>query len=152
MKIKSIVAILIFSSIYFGCRRPHLYDEREVLIGKWNYSYSTEFYGCTPTGYTIIPSDSLDDNFEIEITKQEKIYWMKNGEVQAQYPLEVTYFDSSSRFDNGYAFSILFDSSQSQSLGGFVNQDSLMIDSYWPDSFVPGSCEEYRHYYSKGGE
>ena len=151
---KKAVPIITFLllSVLASCRKEHLYGEREIFIGKWQWDATFYQYNCFPLDTEWITPATWDTTYGIEITNKEKIYFLKNGDVHEESPISVANFTDSRSLQNGYRFSIYFDESGSYLLSGNVNADSLVLEEYWPDAFIDESCHEYTHYFIKNEE
>ena len=139
--------VLFFAMAFNSCQNDQLFDEREVFIGTWNWSFSQNLMGCNPVGLDTIRSDTFPASYAIEISKREKAFLIQDGEVQSKLPIFVSSFGTSSVYQNGFSFSIYFDEDNPELVLGHIEQDSFRISSFWPDVFIIDACNEYSHHF-----
>ena len=130
-----------------SCKKDHLFGERKILIGNWEWVTTDYQYTCFPLASDWITPDSIETRYGFEISKKERIILEKDGVVQMDFPLEVGVFEESDFFSDGYFFSLYFDDSLTYSITGQVNSDSLLLTEYWPDTFVNQACHRYTNYF-----
>ena len=141
---------LLFLGLYVSsCKSGEIYDDREILIGSWQWDNSYHLVACGPYSRDTITSSSMSDAFGIEISKKEKFYLAKNGEVQSESPVFINVFRESDYFQRGYFFSIYFAEDFSDEIQGHVSRDSILLNSFWPEDFVDDACNSYINFFVK---
>ena len=148
MKLKPFLSIL-FCLVLFQCRSDQLFDEREVLIGTWNYSHTYDFTTCAPTGLDTLYSSDITGDPSIEISKKEKIYLLNDGESTSKLDIGVSFFEESDQLTNGYSISLFFNDEPANIIEGFVNQDTLWLNGLWPSQYVDAQCHKYSNIFVK---
>ncbi len=149
MKITLALLPILTSCLIFSCGPRNLVDEKEVLIGQWEWVNTLHEYTCFPLDTEWVTPATYDTTFSIEIVRRDKIYFLRDGEVAISNPVWATFLDSSGIFSNGFFFSMHFEEPVIYTVAGHVNEDSLMLLEYWPDPFIDRSCHEYTHYFIK---
>ncbi len=149
MKNALLCACLLIFAFCSSCRKEHLFGERKALIGNWQWDATFHQYTCFPQDTEWITPATWDTTYSIEITPKEKIYFLKDGEIQDEYSVAVSYFTDSRLLNNGFLFNIYFEDNGTLFISGNVNSDSLVLQEYWPDPFIDESCHDYTHYFVK---
>ena len=144
-----IFLFLISFLLLFSCKNDQLFDEREVFIGTWDWDYSLHVHACPPVSTDTLQSADNPSSYSIDISKREKIFFIKDGDVQRKSPIFVSFFAASNVLQNGYSFSIYFDEDNQELIDGHISQDSLPLSSYWPDEYVNDACNVYVHYFRR---
>ena len=139
------IVIFLFPIVCMSCKKEHLYDEREIFIGSWNWAYSRGLPRCATATNDTVFSSQYPNQYSIEISKKEKIFLMENQEVIAEDQVRISTFDGGPSANDGYSFTFYPDETQTVLVSGAIFQDSLFIFSYWPGDFVESLCQSYEN-------
>ncbi len=131
------------TSLLTSCKKEHLYDEREIFIGSWDWHQSIEFDYCSPIGVDTSLISTLDNTYRVEITKREKTYLLVNEEVEFSEPINVLTSSESSVYEDGFSFKIFLGESNSETIAGHVSPDSLRFRGFWPSELASDQCTDY---------
>ena len=137
------IVIFLFSIVCISCKKEHLYDEREVFIGSWEWDHTIVNHRCTTDPLDTIFSSDVNNSYALEISKSEKVFFVENGEVVSKSPIFVSFFESSDVLQNGYSFVIYFDEESQDRYNGYISSDTLSLSGYWPSAYQEEICTGY---------
>ena len=141
------IVIFLFPIVCISCKKEHLYDEREIFIGSWNWDRSIGIPLCSTEDFDTTLASNYSTEYMLEITKKEKAYRMEAGTVTDETPILVSTFDDISSGQEKYSFTIYFDESRTDAISGTISQDSLLIYDFWPPDFTRQQCKFYQNYF-----
>ena len=138
--------IISVSFISISCKKDKLKDDKEVLIGAWDWKYSTYNYGwCYSQPLSIleiINPDSLNKNYSVEFLKKGKVTFFEDGVETETGRLVFNYFEATS--DGKYIFYFYLNNNKELGYAGTINADTLTFD--YPLSANDPNCEDYLNF------
>lgn len=134
-----------------SCKKDHLKDEKEILVGTWNWSSSDHSYGwCeNETLEEVLNTETEDNDYSLVFLRNGKVNYLKNGVVTETHRLVFYTFNNSSE---PITFAIYLDNNQDDrkyDLSGEIH-DGQILKSWgtFPFAYVHG-CEQYISYFTK---
>ena len=131
--------------ILSSCQKRELFDERKVLIGTWDWIYSSGIPMCSTANSDTIQSTGHSSSYQIRITKKEKIHLSLNDEEQRGDPIIVSTFNEINNVEGGFSFSIYIDNPGGTLINGSIYADSMRMFGYWPEEFAGDLCQSYEN-------
>lgn len=154
MKYIWVILLIPLVSFFLSCKKDKLKDDKELLIGEWNWVYSNHEYGwCGDTNGTAIYSPvSMDNNFTIKFYKKGNVEFYDDDGLVKKYRTVFSGFKKSivCPGDNTYNFGIYLDNNTVNKLYGCVSPDTLLLGPF-DDFFFTYSegCESYLNYFTR---
>mgnify|MGYP000610346862 CR=1 FL=1 len=141
------IILILLLLVVSACKKDRLKDEKSILIGKWNWSYSEHKYGwCDGDDFeeTIDP-ESEGESFSIEFLENGKInFFGIDDQLIEKKRIVFSHFTEES--SEQYIFNIMLNNKDSDNLGGRVS--NVLILEQFPFTSTPG-CEDYDNYFIK---
>jgi hypothetical protein len=139
--VKKIKVLLILSVFFcFSCKKQKLEGDSEILIGKWNWIYSSEVNNtCNPPTWvnTLNPANQ-NVSFSIEFIKKGKVIFYENSVASEKFRIKDLLFDKNNFH---YTFSMIVNSEDNNNMSGLVTEDTLIMTQGFP--FYDTQCEDY---------
>jgi hypothetical protein len=151
---KQVAVFIIFSSL-LACKKDKLDGEKEILIGKWNWSYTIQSvnYNCDnyPPVVTILTPSTQGVEFSLEFNKKGCVTFYKNSKKIDKKRIVFTgwYLESPIYFPGYYRFGIWLNNKSENIFSGWVKSDTLIDQGYFPYREDDGLCISYTNYFVK---
>lgn len=141
--------ILIVLLAVFSCKKDRLKNEKAIFIGDWKWIYTEEtgdYCSGNPTTTYIINPTTLGNNYYMNFCKKGKVTFSDvNGEISEKRIVFDRFQEGNSVLKNSYSFIIYLDNDEDSSLSGEINQDTIMLGTFFPFSDNP--CTRDRSYF-----
>ncbi len=143
-----IIFLLVFGGIS-DCKKDKLnVDNKDILVGKWIWVYSTlKPYQPPHILETYYPKDL--GNSSLEFTKNGHVIITKNGD-KSRYRVVLTAWKPCTldvlcgyQYNKCYKYEILLDNHFEDRMGGGVSEDTLIEIVYFPISNENGTAANY---------
>jgi len=147
------VKILIIFLLLFGgistCKKDKLnVDNKDILVGKWKWVYSTlDPYQPPQIIETYYPKDLGD--FSLEFTKNGHVIINRNGE-KSRYRVVFSIWEPCTleglcgqSYNQCFKYVIYLDNNLNDGFGGGVTEDTLIETGYCPISDEKGLARNY---------
>ena len=153
---KNLIILLLFTFLFFSCKKDELKGESLIFEGKWKWANSHIIYntGTPYSSYEVVSSDSLGipDDYYLEFDRKGKVKFYKNDKVEYKYRIVFNRFEENSlcTLTNCFSFEIYLNNDSDNTLGGRIGQDTLRVyKSNIPleDQGANGSIINYTHRY-----
>ncbi|NQZ36354.1 MAG: hypothetical protein HRT58_11855 [Crocinitomicaceae bacterium] len=157
----SIVVVFLGLVVLYSCKKHRLKNEKAILEGTWEWSFSIRNYGMTTPPFitwtdTIFPSD-VSSSYGVTFLKKGKIQLFENNELKDEYRTVFPIFESEAGTDcliynNPYRFEIDLDNASDHTMAGCVNSDTLVLHRHvfpFPSVTYSGSTEFYINFFKK---
>ena len=156
----SIVVVFLGLVVLYSCKKHRLKNEKAILEGTWEWSFSIRNYGMTTPPFitwtdTIFPSD-VSSSYGITFLKKGKVQFLENNEIIDEYRTVFTTFQSGAYcliYGSPYEFEIDLDNDSDNSIYGCVNSDTLVLinsqDFPFPNVIYSTIAEHYIDYFKK---
>lgn len=131
-----------------SCKKDKLKEEKEILIGRWNWVYTDHSYGwCDNMQHEEMLTPSTENKvFSLEFLKKGCLKFIQGeNDVVNEYRIVFHYFTVLS--STSASFNIYLDNDENMTLGGVINGTSMLVLSF-PFTPIPG-CENYQNYFIK---
>jgi len=149
---KKVKIIIIFLLIFGGisaCKKDKLnVDNKDILVGKWKWVYSTlEPYQPPHILETYYPKDI--GNFSLEFTKNGHVIITKNGDKSRHRVVLIEWEPCTldvfcgQNYNKCYKYEINLDNNLEDRMGGGVSEDTLIELVYFPISDEKGTNINY---------
>ena len=135
-----------------SCKKDKLKDEKEILVGKWEWEYSINHKNVCSNGPfwtdTLTPQ-SEGAHYIIEFLKKGKVIFYKEGEEQDKKRIVFYFFNEDNCSLSGYkSFGILLNNDDDEQLiGCYSNNDTLIIHQGYP--YKDEDCKKFTNYFVK---
>ena len=151
---RNVFIILALPISLLSCKKDRLQDEKEVLIGKWEWVRTETTYSlCNPPSYdSVILPDMIENSYELDFHKKGKFDFVTNGIIDSSKRLvfkHFTYEDYAG--DSSYVFSIRLNNKDDNILVGWIyfEDDSLFTWSYPFETNIDVPCETNKSFFHK---
>lgn len=146
---KNILLLISITLLFQSCKKDRLVDEKEALIGTWEWKYSEHDYGwCNNMSFTEELSPQSEQHvFEIEFSIQGYVSFYDNGELLRKKRIVFNHFE---KIDNDDVYFIIHPNNKKEDVfSGFIEtmNDEMLITGF-PYSGNE-SCENYKNYFIK---
>ncbi len=149
MKKSFLISLILVVAV--SCKKDRLKDEKEILVGTWNWSSSDHSYGwCeNETLEEVLNTETEDNDYSLVFLRNGKVNYLKNGVVTETHRLVFYTFNNSSE---PITFAIYLDNNQDDrmyELSGEIH-DGQILKSWgtFPFAYEHG-CEQYISYFTK---
>lgn len=143
MKFKYGILIILLAVV--SCKKDRLKNEKAIFIGDWKWIYSEvtgDFCSGNPTSTTIRNPSTIGNNFYMNFCKKGKVTFSDgNGEISEKRIVFYRFQAGSSVLKNSYLFNIYLDNDEDSVLSGEINQDTIMLETFFPFSDNPCSID-----------
>ncbi len=144
---KKIFLIIIVNCLIGSCKKDHLKNEQEILIGKWRWVNTVHKFGwCEGLGTIVelITPETEGSNYLMELRKSGHVDFYNDEKLISKNRIVCEHFKI---FENGnFEFVYLINNKQDSKLAGYGwPEDSLVITEY-PLNGISG-CEDYLNYF-----
>jgi len=144
---KGLFYIALLVIVLSGCRKHRLKNEKEILIGKWEWVYSDQqFYGRTTTYKRVTPLTE-ETTYQMMFLKKGVVEFYENNAFVEKYRIKFKLWDNSCQ-DNSNYFNISLDNSD-LILHGCIFKDTLKTLSYFPFNTSDGSWSSINYFVRK---
>lgn len=150
MKQFLIYTMLILSIL--GCRKTKLKHEKDVLIGKWQWTESTQKTLCDKYSWqtiydTITPVFVGGNKYELEFLKTGKLFFYRNEKIVKKRRLVIKEWNVCNHGNCEYYFTAKLDNRKNQIMSFQLNQNLLTTYSF---PFSPeDDCQSVKNVFEK---
>jgi hypothetical protein len=129
-----------------GCKKDKLKDEKNILVGKWEWTSSSATINlCNPpTSDIVITPFTENVDYSIEFQEKGKVIFYTNDVETEKYRIAFTSWTISDYVEPyDYMFYIDLNNDEDKSMYGVVKQDSLLIFNSFHPFYNGGDCDYY---------
>ena len=153
MKLKNIIFFLLLLLLATtSCKKDKLKDDKQNLIGKWNWTRTIYLGGwCTVDQWNnvnyelyqeTITADTINKNYSVEFLKKGKVLFFEDGIETEKGRIVFNYFEPTA--DGAYVFYFYLNNDKEKGFGGTLNADTLTFD--YPFMEDDPACENYLNF------
>jgi hypothetical protein len=143
---KRILYSIMFIAI-ISCRKDRLKNEKDILIGKWEWIYSDQTYFGRTTTYNKATPLTENTTYQMVFLKKGIIEFYENNVFIEKYRIKFNLWDNSCR-DNSNYFNISLDNSELV-FHGCISRDTLKTLSYFPFDDSDGTWSSINYFIRK---
>lgn len=147
--------LILFSIIFlFSCKKDRLKDDKEIFIGKWKWVYTKSSHrsNCdNPTIVSYYTPITEGKNYEIEFIKKGCVRFYENETEQEKYRIVFTNngweLVASGSYSGYYNFNIMLNNKEDLFFAGYVNNDTLIVNGFFPKESSNLGCLSNINYF-----
>lgn len=138
------IALLVI--VLSGCRKHRLKNEKEILVGTWEWVYSDQqFYGRTTT-YKIATPKTEETTYQMVFLKKGIVEFYNNNILLEEYR---TFFRKANQTNNNFEYYIELDKKPKLYFDIKIREDTLLTYNIFPFDDSDGTWSSINYFIRK---
>ena len=151
---KNILFLFLLSILFLSCKKDKLKNDKEILIGKWKWVYTQNTWRANCDNSPIISyytPVTEGKEYEIEFTKKGCVRFYENETETSKYRIIFTNdgweLISTGIYSGFYNFNIMLNNKEDLFFAGYVNNDTLIVNGFFPKESSNQGCNTNINYF-----
>ncbi len=139
----------------FSCKKDKLESDKEIFIGKWNWTFTSHSYGiCEGDNlFEVLTPESEGETFSLEFYEKGIVKFFQNGSKLKSYRIAFDLFGNScnGEYSEFQRFYIKLDNKEDDfhNFVGCIDMEEILVVHGFPYMDIEEGCEIYTSHFIK---